>query len=164
MSTRVLDFERPIVELEGKIRELKRLFGANEGDLATEIERLEAKATELKRERFASLTPWEQLQLAKHPDRPYTLDYIGELTEDFVELHGDRLFSDDAAIVAGLCRFGRRRIVVMGVVVPLAASDEARRVAAYPALGLAVDHLRVESLDPATLPAWQAAGLAAPEA
>lgn len=114
MSTRVLDFERPIVELEGKIRELKRLFGANEGDLASEIERLEAKASELKRERFASLSPWEQLQLAKHPDRPYTLDYIGELTRDFVELHGDRHYADDAAIVAGICRFGERRMLVMG--------------------------------------------------
>ena len=104
MTTKVLDFERPIVELEGKIRELKLLSEGSE-EIATEISRLEEKAHKLQKERFAKLTPWEQLQLAKHPDRPYTLDYIGELLRDFVELKGDRGFADDPAIIGGIGRF-----------------------------------------------------------
>jgi len=118
MSGKVLEFERPIVELESKIRELKTLSGSV--DMAGEIARLEEKAAALQKERFAALTPWEQLQLAKHPDRPYTLDYIGELLTDFVELRGDRLFGDDPAIVAGIGRFigmggaAGEPIVVMG--------------------------------------------------
>ena len=116
MSAKVLEFERPIVELESKIRELKTLSVGNGGgaDMAGEIARLEEKAVQLQRERFAALTPWEQLQLAKHPDRPYTLDYIGELLSEFVELRGDRTFGDDPAIVAGLARFEGDPVVVMG--------------------------------------------------
>jgi len=113
MSNRVLEFERPIVELEGKIRELKLLSGGST-EMAAEIERLEKKARQLQRERFASLTPWEQVQLAKHPDRPFTLDYLSELTTDFVELKGDRAYSDDPAIVGGIARFGTRSVVVLG--------------------------------------------------
>ncbi len=113
MSTKVLDFERPIVELEGKIRELKLLSGGN-ASMADEIARLERKASELQKERFASLTPWEQLQLAKHPDRPYTLDYVGEIMTEFAELRGDRAFRDDPAIVAGVCRLEGRPIMVLG--------------------------------------------------
>ncbi len=113
-STRVLDFERPIVELEGKIRELKQLLAGGNADIARELELLEQKASELQRERYSKLTAWEQLQLAKHPDRPYTLDYIGEITTEFVELKGDRAFADDPAIVAGLCRLEGRRIMVIG--------------------------------------------------
>jgi len=112
MSGKVLEFERPIVELESKIRELKTLSGSV--DMAGEIARLEEKAAALQKERFAALTPWEQLQLAKHPDRPYTLDYIGELLSDFVELRGDRSFGDDPAIVTGLARFEGDPVVVMG--------------------------------------------------
>jgi acetyl-CoA carboxylase carboxyl transferase subunit alpha len=114
MSTRVLDFERPIVELEGKIRELKQLLAGGNADIARELELLEQKASELQRERYAKLTPWEQLQLAKHPDRPYTLDYVGEITSDFVELKGDRAFADDPAIVGGLCRLEGRRVMIIG--------------------------------------------------
>ncbi len=114
MSTRVLEFERPIVELESKIRELKQLLAGGNADIARELELLEQKASELQRERYAKLTPWEQLQLAKHPDRPYTLDYIGEITTDFLELKGDRAFADDPAIVAGLCRLEGRRIMIIG--------------------------------------------------
>ena len=117
MSTRVLEFERPIVELEGKIRELKDLSEGEAGaaeDMADEIARLEEKARRLQQERFAALTPWEQVQLAKHPDRPYTLDYIGELLTDFVELKGDRAFADDPAIVGGLARFRGQPIMVLG--------------------------------------------------
>ncbi len=114
MSTRVLEFERPIVELEGKIRELKLLLTGGDEGMAAEIERLEKKARELREERYASLSPWEQLQIAKHPDRPYTLDYVGEITSDFCELRGDRAFADDPAIVGGLCRVRGRRLMVMG--------------------------------------------------
>ncbi|MBL4689023.1 MAG: acetyl-CoA carboxylase carboxyltransferase subunit alpha [Nannocystaceae bacterium] len=113
MSSKVLEFERPIIELEGKIRELKLLSGGS-SEMAAEIARLEDKARELQRERFASLTPWEQVQLAKHPDRPFTLDYISELTTDFVELKGDRAFANDPAIVAGLARFRGRSVMVIG--------------------------------------------------
>jgi acetyl-CoA carboxylase carboxyl transferase subunit alpha len=113
MSTKVLEFERPIVELEGKIRELKLLSGESR-EMAAEIERLEEKARQLQKERFASLTPWEQVQLAKHPDRPYTLDYIGELMTDFVELRGDRAYADDPAIIGGLCRFDGDTVLVLG--------------------------------------------------
>ncbi len=113
MSTKVLEFERPIVELEGKIRELK-LLSQGSGEMAGEIARLEQKARQLQQERFASLTPWEQVQLAKHPDRPYTLDYVSELTTDFAELKGDRAFADDPAIVGGLARFDGQPILVLG--------------------------------------------------
>ncbi len=113
MTTKVLEFERPIVELEGKIRELKLLSGGS-GEMAAEIERLEEKARQLQRERFASLTPWEQCQLAKHPDRPFSLDYIAEITTEWVELRGDRAYADDPAIVGGLCRFDGAPIVALG--------------------------------------------------
>jgi acetyl-CoA carboxylase carboxyl transferase subunit alpha len=113
MSTKVLEFERPIVELEGKIKELKNLSGGSQ-EMAAEIEKLEQKAQQLQRERFAKLSPWEQVQLAKHPDRPYTLDYIGEITTDFIELRGDRAFADDPAIVGGLCRLHERVVMIIG--------------------------------------------------
>ena len=114
MSTRVLDFERPIVELEGKIRELKLLLTGGNDDMAAEIEKLEHKAKELRRERYATLSPWEQLQIAKHPDRPYSLDYIGEIATDFTELRGDRAFRDDPALVGGIARIGGRRVMILG--------------------------------------------------
>lgn len=114
MTTRVLDFERPIVELEQQIRELRRLLAGSEGDMSDELARLEAKAHELRRERFAALSPWQQLQLAKHPDRPYTLDYIGEITSEFVELKGDRLFADDPALIGGLCYLDDQAVMVLG--------------------------------------------------
>lgn len=115
MTTKVLDFERPMVELEGKIKELKKL-SETEGsaDMSVEIEKLERKADALRKERYAKLTPWEQVQLAKHPDRPYTLDYISELLSDFVELRGDRAFRDDPAIVGGIGRLGEHRVLLLG--------------------------------------------------
>jgi len=113
MSSKVLEFERPIVELEGKIRELK-LLSSGSGEMAEEIERLEEKARQLQRERFAALTPWEQVQLAKHPDRPFTLDYLGEVATEFVELRGDRSYADDPAIVGGPCRIDGRSVIALG--------------------------------------------------
>lgn len=113
MSSKVLEFERPIVELEGKIRELK-LLSEGSSELAAEIARLEEKARKLQRERFAALSPWEQVQLAKHPDRPYTLDYVGEIATEWVELRGDRAFADDPAIVGGLCRIDGDPVLIIG--------------------------------------------------
>jgi acetyl-CoA carboxylase carboxyl transferase subunit alpha len=97
-----LDFEKPIEELEIKLQELRRLFDGADKDTDAEIKRLERKAGEIRRDIFRGLTRWQKTQLARHPDRPYTLDYIDLLVDDFVELHGDRRFSDDPAVVGGM--------------------------------------------------------------
>jgi len=109
-----LDFERPVVELEKKIEELKNLGAQNKVDFTKEIEGLEKKCEKLKREIFGKLTPWEKVQLARHPKRPYTLDYINLLMSDFVEFRGDRSFADDPSIVAGIAKFGKETVVVIG--------------------------------------------------
>lgn len=109
----VLDFERPILELERKIEELKQLQTGSI-DFSEEIERLESKAQRLKEEIFADLNPWQKVQVSRHPARPYTLDYIDALMTDFVQLHGDRLFRDDPAIVAGLAYFDHQPVMVIG--------------------------------------------------
>jgi acetyl-CoA carboxylase carboxyl transferase subunit alpha len=109
----VLDFERPIVDLERKIEELKQL-SAGSVDFGDEIRRLEKKARKLQEEVFAELTPWQKVQLSRHPARPYTLDYVATMFDDFMELHGDRAFADDASIVAGMARLGRREVLVIG--------------------------------------------------
>jgi acetyl-CoA carboxylase carboxyl transferase subunit alpha len=108
---KALDFERPLLELETRIEALRR-----DGRPASEPEarRLEDRLQRLQRKVFGRLTAWQRVQLARHPRRPYTLDLIPLLTEDFVELHGDRLFGDDHAIVGGLCRLDGRPIVVVG--------------------------------------------------
>jgi acetyl-CoA carboxylase carboxyl transferase subunit alpha len=109
----ILDFERPIVDLERKIEELKQLRTGNI-DFSDEIERLEAKAHRLRHEIFADLDPWQVVQVSRHPLRPYTLDYVDALMTDFVELHGDRLFRDDPAIVGGLAYFDHQPVMVIG--------------------------------------------------
>jgi len=109
-----LDFEKPVVELEKKIEELKSLGAANKVDFSKEIEGLEKKCDELKKEIFGNLTPWQKVQLARHPRRPYTLDYINLLMSDFVELQGDRAFADDSAIVAGMAKIKEETVVVIG--------------------------------------------------
>jgi acetyl-CoA carboxylase carboxyl transferase subunit alpha len=109
----VLPFEKPVVELVSRVRELRELAKADRA-LEPELRRLEDKARHLARELFAELTPWQKVQLSRHPQRPYTLDYIERIFEDFVELHGDRSFGDDAAIVGGLARFRGRSVVVVG--------------------------------------------------
>jgi len=91
-----------------------KLLSSSNGEMAEEIQRLEEKARQLQRERFASLTPWEQVQLAKHPDRPFTLDYLGEISTEFMELRGDRSYSDDPAIVGGPCRIDGRAVIALG--------------------------------------------------
>src|SRR5512137_2703343 len=94
-----LDFEKPILDLEKKIAEMKTLSGNSQIELDDEIARLEKKVEKLRTEVFSSLTRWQRVQLARHPERPYTLDYIHLMTDDFIEMHGDRLFGDDKAIV-----------------------------------------------------------------
>ena len=109
-----LEFEKPIVELEQQIEELKRLASQRSLDVAREIAPLEAKLAELRGEIYRNLTPYQRVQVARHPRRPYTLDYISGLFTDFIELHGDRLFRDDPAIVGGLGRLDGRSVVVIG--------------------------------------------------
>ncbi|MFH1132484.1 MAG: acetyl-CoA carboxylase carboxyltransferase subunit alpha [Pseudomonadota bacterium] len=109
----VLEFERPILELERKIEELKQLRGTSVGFYG-EVEKLEVKVNNLREETFAKLSPWQVVQLSRHPARPYSLDYIGFLMEEFVELHGDRLFADDPAIVGGVAYFDGRPILIVG--------------------------------------------------
>jgi acetyl-CoA carboxylase carboxyl transferase subunit alpha len=109
-----LDFEKPIEELELKIEELKRLSDGPDMDLAAEIAKLEKKARELRESIYGSLTRWQRTQLARHPERPYTLDYIGMIVKDFVELHGDRRFSDDKAVVGGLGSIEGSSCVIIG--------------------------------------------------
>jgi acetyl-CoA carboxylase carboxyl transferase subunit alpha len=114
MNEFVLDFERPVIELEKKIQDMKDFSSGEDVELSKEIERLEKRAEKLRHEIFSNLTPWQRIQLARHPKRPYTLDYIHRLMEEFVELHGDRLFADDKAMVAGLAKFEGRPVVVVG--------------------------------------------------
>ena len=109
-----LDFEQPIVDLEAKIEELRRVESAGELDLQSEIEKLELKSQKLTREIFSSLSAWQITQLARHPARPHSLDYIPRIFSDFQELSGDRMFGDDRAIVAGLARLGGSGVVVVG--------------------------------------------------
>lgn len=114
MNEFVLDFERSLIELEKKIQDMKDFSSGEDIELSHEIKRLEKRADKLRAEIFANLTPWQRVQLARHPKRPYTLDYIQLIMEEFVELHGDRCFSDDRAIVAGLARLAGRPVVVVG--------------------------------------------------
>jgi len=109
-----LDFEKPVADLENKIEELKRLADGKDMNITSEIKKLEKKAKDLRADIFSKLTPWQKTLIARHPERPYTLDYIRLLMEDFIELHGDRRFSDDPAIVGGFARFQDIPVVVIG--------------------------------------------------
>jgi acetyl-CoA carboxylase carboxyl transferase subunit alpha len=109
-----LDFEKPIAELERQIEELKRLASQRALDVAREIAPLEAKLGELRSEIYRNLTPYQRVQVARHPRRPYALDYINALCEEFIELHGDRQYRDDPAIVGGLARLAGRSVVIIG--------------------------------------------------
>jgi acetyl-CoA carboxylase carboxyl transferase subunit alpha len=114
MKTTFLDFEQPIAELEGKIEELRFVQDDSAVDISEEIGRLAAKSQSLTKDIYAKLTPWQISQVARHPQRPYTLDYIEHVFTDFEELHGDRAFSDDRAVVGGLARFNGQACVVIG--------------------------------------------------
>ena len=109
-----LDFEKPIVELEKKIRELKGFVSAKKIDLSSEVGRLEEKLDRLKKDTYGNLTAWQKVQLARHPQRPYTLDYINMIMSDFIELHGDRSFSDDKAMVSGFAKIDNRKVLMIG--------------------------------------------------
>jgi acetyl-CoA carboxylase carboxyl transferase subunit alpha len=114
MKTTFLDFEQPIADLEAKIEELRFVQDDSAVDISEEIGRLSKKSTQLTKEIYARLTPWQISQVARHPQRPYTLDYVSHLFSDFNELHGDRCFADDHAIVGGLARFNGQAVMVIG--------------------------------------------------
>lgn len=109
-----LEFEKPILELEKKIQELKSFMSEKKIDLSSEIKKLEEKLEHLKKDTYVNLSAWQKVQLARHPARPYTLDYISMIMSGFVELHGDRLFSDDKAMICGLAKIDKKKVVVIG--------------------------------------------------
>jgi acetyl-CoA carboxylase carboxyl transferase subunit alpha len=114
MKTTFLDFEQPIAELESRIEELRFVQDDSAVDISEEIQRLQKKSQALTKEIYAKLTPWQVAQVARHPQRPYTLDYVGALFTGFEELHGDRMFAEDASIVGGLARFDGVPCMVIG--------------------------------------------------
>jgi acetyl-CoA carboxylase carboxyl transferase subunit alpha len=114
MKTTFLDFEQPIAELEQRIEELRFVQDDSAVDISEEIGRLTKKSQSLTKEIYAKLSPWQVAQVARHPQRPYTLDYVGMLFTHFEELHGDRSFADDASVVGGLARFNGEACVVIG--------------------------------------------------
>ncbi|MBK6538751.1 MAG: acetyl-CoA carboxylase carboxyltransferase subunit alpha [Ignavibacteria bacterium] len=107
-----LDFEKPILDLEQKIAEMRSM--SDKFDISSEINKLEYKVNILRKDIFEKLTPWQIVQLARHPERPYTLDYIYLMTNNFVELHGDRYFGDDKAIVGGFANLGDKPVMIIG--------------------------------------------------
>jgi acetyl-CoA carboxylase carboxyl transferase subunit alpha len=109
-----LDFEQPIAELEGKIDELRYVQSESAVDISEEIEQLSKKSLQLTKDIYSNLTPWQITKIARHAERPYTLDYINDIFTDFVELHGDRHFADDLSIVGGLARFNGNACMVLG--------------------------------------------------
>ncbi|KAF7600905.1 MAG: acetyl-CoA carboxylase carboxyl transferase subunit alpha [Candidatus Dactylopiibacterium carminicum] len=114
MKTTFLDFEQPIADLESRIEELRFVQDDSAVDISEEIARLEVKRQALTKDIYAKLTPWQIAQVARHPQRPYTFDYVGHIFTDFQELHGDRAFADDKAIVGGLARFNGQSCMVIG--------------------------------------------------
>ena len=112
MAKMILEFEKPIVELEQKMDEMRRY--ADNADIAQEVGKIEKRVRQLQQSVYAGLTRWQKVQLARHPDRPYTLDYISLMTKDWVELHGDRLFKDDRAIVGGFGRLDDKVVMIIG--------------------------------------------------
>jgi len=109
-----LEFEQPIAELETKIEELRYVQSESAVDISEEIDRLSKKSQQLTKDIYASLSPWQVTQIARHPQRPYTLDYVASVFTDFQELHGDRAFADDQSIVGGLARFNGQACMVLG--------------------------------------------------
>ena len=116
MATHVpgLDFEKPIIELERKIEELKSFTAHKDIDITGEIKRLEDKLGHIKKDIYDNLTPWQRVQIARHPKRPYTLDYIDIMMTEFLEIHGDRHFADDKALISGLAKLDGENLVVIG--------------------------------------------------
>ncbi|MFA7473112.1 MAG: acetyl-CoA carboxylase carboxyltransferase subunit alpha, partial [Spirosomataceae bacterium] len=109
-----LDFEKPIAELENKLAEMIKLADENKVDVTQATRSLEQSIIKLREEIFSNLTPWQRVQLSRHPDRPYTLDYIELMCEEFIELHGDRQVRDDPAIIGGLAKMGGETVMIIG--------------------------------------------------
>ncbi len=126
MAAYVLPFEKPIVDLVSRVRELRAL-AEHDRKLESELRRLEEKAKKLAKEIFADLSPWQKVQLSRHPNRPYTLDYVERFITDWTELAGDRVFGEDSAIVAGMGRFHGRGVMVIGHQKGRGAKDNVRR-------------------------------------
>lgn len=112
MAKTILEFEKPIYELEAKLDEMRKY--SDNLDIDKEIKKIEGRVKKLKEDLYKDLTRWQRVQLARHPDRPYTLDYIYLMTNNFVELHGDRLFKDDKAIVGGLAEIDEYKVIILG--------------------------------------------------
>jgi len=112
MAKTILDFEKPIIELEAKLEEMRKYSG--DLDIGREIQKIEGKVNQLKETLYKDLSRWQRVQLARHPDRPYTLDYIYEMTNNFIELHGDRNFKDDKAIVGGFAQIDEYKVLIVG--------------------------------------------------
>lgn len=110
----ILDFEKPIYDLRKKITELKGFTEESEMDLSGEIETLESRLEKLEEEIYGNLAPWDRVQMARHPERPTTLDYINELFETFIEFHGDRYYGDDESIVSGIAKYKGSPVTVIG--------------------------------------------------
>ena len=109
-----LDFEKPIIDQEKKIQELENFSREKKVDLSLEVKKLQGKLEVLKKDIYSNLSAWQKVQIARHPQRPYTLDYISLIMTDFIELHGDRLFADDMALVGGLAKINDVKVLVMG--------------------------------------------------
>lgn len=114
MAPYMLSFEKPVAELEEKLRELRKFSEGHDIDVSFEIHKIEEKIRATRRKIYEDLTPWQQVQIARHPQRPYTRDYIAAVMRDFVELHGDRVHADDPAVVGGFATIGPHRIMVIG--------------------------------------------------
>ena len=114
MAEIVLEFEKPIAELEAKLAEWESLSSSNNMSVDDELNALKRKIEETKKNIYSSLTPWQRVQLARHPNRPYTLDYIERIFTDFLEFHGDRRYADDPAIVGGFAKLDGKSVMVIG--------------------------------------------------
>ncbi len=110
----ILDFEKPIYELEAKIDELKNFGDDKKISIEPEIKKLQEKLEKMKKQIYSNLSIWQRVQIARHPDRPYTLDYIRMIATDFVEIHGDRLYFDDLALIAGFAKIGDQKVIILG--------------------------------------------------
>ena len=111
---KTLTFEEPVVQLRNKIQELKEFTASADVDLTSEIQQLEARLVKLEKDIYENMQPWDRVQVARHPERPTTLDYIRDIFQDFIELHGDRSYGDDAAIVGGIASFKGKAITIIG--------------------------------------------------
>ena len=114
MSSFVLPFEKPIIELEKKLTELQSFSQGQDIDVSSEVRKMEKKIQETREKVYRNLTPWQKVQMSRHPLRPYTMDYVGALCQDFEELHGDRVHRDDRAIIGGFAHIGGNKVVVIG--------------------------------------------------